>query len=389
MKMIQKSLLACTALIGFAVAAPATVIVDNTWPSGVYTNWNLPLESPWYYNSSTTNLYMGAVTNALILTNYDEASPTLVTGTRYFWTYFTTNATDLTLPLSYTNPISGDTNAVYGYPVDFEVGQMLTVTLTFSPSGVIVDSGTKGLRFGLMSYGTNTPQGRADRSTANISKSGTNVSGYSVELPLFANLTNNNMFSFRVRTNLSGISDSIDPLGKNTVFSSLGGGPSLTNVAGFLADSNYTFQFSISRYPTANMVSANISGPLAGVAQTNFSRAYMDTSGSNYFQFDAFLMRVDSSSLVADQLILKEFKVETTQLPPFSITSASFIDPNDFKLVWTSLSGQKYRIDSKSDLGAASWTSNDTVVATGNTTSWTNSGVGSISQQFYRVVNTP
>jgi hypothetical protein len=240
-----------------------------------------------------------------------------------------------------------------------------------------------------MSYGTNTPQGRADRSTANISKSGTNVSGYSVELPLFANLTNNNMFSFRVRTNLSGISDSIDPLGKNTVFSSLGGGPSLTNVAGFLADSNYTFQFSISRYPTANMVSANISGPLAGVAQTNFSRAYMDTSGSNYFQFDAFLMRVDSSSLVADQLILKEFKIETTQLPPFSITSASFIDPNGFKLVWTSLSGQKYRIDSKSDLGAASWTSNDTVVATGNTTSWTNSGVGSISQQFYRVVNTP
>jgi hypothetical protein len=400
MKILQKTLFTLTALFGLTLASQAAVVVDDTWSTSAYTNWNLPYQSPWYYNNSTTNLYLGAIENALVLTNFDESNFSLVTGTRQFWTYFTTNAPDMTVwGFSNTNGCSNATNAIYGHPVDIELGQMLTMTLRFSPSGFIQDTGSKGLRFGLLCYETNLPDGaltcttplfgRAARSTANISKSGTNVTGYLLDLALFANLTNNSMFSFRVRTNLNGIDDCKDVVGKTSTYLSMGGGPSLTNISGFQADQDYTFQWTVARYATANQVSAKISGPLAGVPMTNFSRAYLDNSGSNYHKFDTFMIRVDGSSLVADRLVLKEFKVETLLMPPFNITTAHAIDANNFRLIWESLAGQNYRIDSKDTLAAATWTSNATVTAAGTTTTWTNAGTSTASQRFYRVVNTP
>jgi hypothetical protein len=283
MKSLQKHVFAFASMFGFAMACQATVIVDDTWSTSAWTNWNLPYQSPWYYSPSTgvtDNRYIGAVTNSLVLTNFDESNFTLVTGTRHFWTYFTSNAPDMTVwGFSYTNGCSNATNAIYGHPVDLDIGQMLTVTLRFSPSGFILDSGTKGLRFGLLCYETNLPDwaltcttpyfGRAARNTANISKSGTNVTGYLLDIPLFANITNNNMFSFRVRTNINGLDDSKDVVGKTSTYMSMGGGPSLTNLAGFQADQDYTLQWSVARYATSNQVSANISGPLGGVALTN------------------------------------------------------------------------------------------------------------------------
>jgi hypothetical protein len=390
MRTPKSSLLLFAALFGFTLPSPAGVIVDDTWASGAYTNWNLPIQSPWYYNSSTTNLYMGVQPGALILTNFDESNLTLVTGTRYFWTYFTSNAPDLTVSgLSYTNQFSGATNIIYGYPVEIKPGEMITATLKFSPSGVIVDSGTKGLRFGLLEYGTNTPGGRAARSTANISKSGTNVTGYFLEIPLFVNLTNNNMFSFRVRTNLNGLGpDSGDPLGKTSVYQGLGGGPNFTNATGFVADTDYTLQFSVSRYATANQVSADLTGMINGFGAANVSRSYLDTSGSNYFQFDAFVMRVDTSSLVADRLVLKEFKVETSALPPIIIAGVK-PTADSFQLSWNSISGQKYQIQSTDSLTPSAWASNDTVVATGTTSTWAASGLTGVPSRLYRVVNTP
>lgn len=389
MKILKQTVLTLAAVLGFALASQATVIVDDTWSSATFTNWNLPTQCPWYYNGSSGNNFLGVETNALILTNYSS----VVSGTRYFWTYFTTNAPELTAVYgdgSVTNTVSNTTNSFYGYPVDIDVGQMAKVTLKFVPAGFIMDSlGSKGLRFGLLGYPTNAPAGRAARNTSNISKSGTNVVGYSCEIPLCANLTNNPLFSFRVRTELNTLTDSGDPLGKNSVYTSLGAGPDVSLIPGFQLDQEYTLEFSVGRYPSANVVSANISGPFAGVALTNFSRSYTDTSGSNYHTFDAFLVRVDSAWLVTDFLIFKEFKVETLPLPPFSITSAHAIDSDNFRLIWPSLSGQKYRVESTENLTAPSWTPSGTVTATGNTTTWTNTGISGINSRFYRVVNAP
>jgi hypothetical protein len=391
MKTTHSPLLALAAMLGFTMAAQAAVIVDDTWATGSYTNWSLPDQSPWYYNASGGNLYYGCENNSLILTNYGPG----VTGTRNFWTYFTTNDPAMTAVYgdgSVTNSVSNTTNSFYGQLVDIGVGQQLTVTLRFIPSGFLYnDIGAKGLRMGLMGYGTNAPTGRATRNTTNISKSGTNVTGYLLEIPLCLNWTNNPVFDFRVRTNLNGMADSIDPLGKTSTYFTLGAGPRLTNVTAFTLDQEYTLHWSVERWATANRISADISGPLAGVASTNFSRSYTDTSGTNgnWHAFDHFQFRVDSSVPVTDRLILKEFKVETSPLPPFNITTAHPIDANNFRLIWDSLTGQKYRVESKDDLNAASWTSNVTITATGTSTTWTNTGLSAISDRFYRVVNTP
>jgi hypothetical protein len=398
MKTLKLGLCACAALFGCLLSSPATVIVDDIWSTGVWTNWNLPNQSPWYYKPEskvTDNRYIGAVPGALIMTNYSSG---LVSGTRHFWTFLTTNAPELTVwGFTNTNGCSNATNAIYGYPVDLDYGQMLTMTLRFSPSGVIMDSGTKGLRLGLLYYETNLPDGalsaaspfyfgRCPRNTSNITKSGTNVTGYTLEIPLFANL-NNNLFSFRVRTNLNGAAESADPIGETIVYGSLGGGPTLVG-SGFQPDQDYTLTWSIARYGSSNQVSATLSGPLLGVPFTNFSRAYLDGFGCNWHKFDTFVIRVDTSYPVCDQLVLKEFKVEVLPLPPFNIVTAHRIDADNFRLVWESLDGQSYRVESKADLTAPTWTSNATVAATGTTTTWTNTGTAGAPKRFYRIVNT-
>ena len=121
---------------------------------------------------------------------------------------------------------------------------------------------------------------------------------------------------------------------------------------------------------------------------TNFTRSYMDTSGSNYHKFDCFMMRDDTSSPVVDNLILNEFKIETLPIT-FNITTIHPLSSDQVQLIWDSVAGQNYQIQSKDDLGAASWTSNATVSATGTSATWTNNGLSSITRRYYRVVNTP
>jgi hypothetical protein len=74
---------------------------------------------------------------------------------------------------------------------------------------------------------------------------------------------------------------------------------------------------------------------------------------------------------------------------PFGITSLLFILPDQLAMSWNSVSNTVYQIQSQESLNAGSWTTNDIVVATGATTSWTNTGVSSIPQRFYRVVIGP
>src|SRR5689334_17576143 len=93
------ALLAC---FNLATHARAAVMIDDTFADADRKNWNLPNDSPWYSWTSGTNAFIGIETNNLFCTN-------LVGVTRYFWTYFTSNAPELTIP--FTDGVTG-TNLV-------------------------------------------------------------------------------------------------------------------------------------------------------------------------------------------------------------------------------------------------------------------------------------
>ena len=87
-RQILFAFLACSSLATFGRGA---VVIDDTFADADRKNWNLPNESPWYSWTSGTNAFIGVDTNNLYLTN----TPGI---TRYFWTYFTSNAPELTIP---------------------------------------------------------------------------------------------------------------------------------------------------------------------------------------------------------------------------------------------------------------------------------------------------
>jgi hypothetical protein len=395
MKNLHHLLLTLTAMFGSALIGHATIIVDNTWADGIRTNWNLPAASPWYTWTTGSQGFMGVETNALYCTN-------TVGVTRYFWTYFTSNAPELTIPYlggSVTNTMSNNTNAYYGYPVDIDPGQMVQVTLKFMLSDVLPsDNNVKPVRLGLLDYDTNNVvgawQGRVIRDTSNITKSGTNVTGYRINLPMFQSYPGNALLGFLWRSSSATNSDDCkDPLGKDSVWTSLGSGPSLTNWTGFQAMVPYTLVWSIARYAASNVLTATLSGAAFtnldyGTNATSFTHEEIDDSGTNWHRFDSCLIRFDTQGIAADVFIINEFKVEV--LPaPLSITLADRINADNFRLRWTSYPNFNYQVQSKDDLNASSWTTYDTVTATTHATTWTNTGTTGISQRFYRVVNTP
>ena len=389
-RLLMKNLLRITLLLLIVLSAWRSdaqftnTILDDTWADGTFTNWNLPTGSPWWYGfSTTTNIYIGSATNSMFLTNYPP------TGTKAYWTYFTTNAPDLTVHVATTNIISNSTNLLFGHPVTLAEGETLMVSFQFIPSGEMIDNGSSGVRFGLLSY-DHADSGRCARNSANISKSGTNVTGYRVQIPMYTNWVGNSIIALHVRTNLTGNTDAMDPMGKATDWLSLGASPGETNVPGFVDGGTYTLDFSVTHYSTSNIISSTISGPMAGVPFISFNRTTSDAA-SNYFKFDCFMIRVDTSFLAADLFTVKEFRVQkiSTTLPPFSITSVSLPGSDQFALTWQSFSGQNYQVQSKDSLTAAIWNTNATVTATGTTTAWTNSGLAGIAQRFYRVVATP
>jgi hypothetical protein len=386
MKALQKSLLTLAALFGFSLAGQATVIVDDTWASGQYTNWNLPSQCPWYYYDSLTNLYMTATPGNLWCTNYDEATG-VISGIKYWWTYFTTNDPALTVPMTppgTTNQFSNNTNMYYGHPIDIQPGQMIKITLSFIPKVALMDA-TK-TRFGLLSY-DNAPFGRAARSSKMFGKSGTNVPGYYMQPTLQAQWPGNNIIAFRCRTNLNeSAGKSADPIGNDVCFSEMGSGPGITNVTGFLLDNQYTLQWTIARYAASNVLTGTISGALAGVAFTNITESRVDLTGTNWHKFDCFCIRVDGSYPSPNVLVLKEFKAEV--LPIDFTVAGDRINKDSYRLTFPSWPGFTYQTQSKDDLNAVPWSTLDTFTATAHTTQWTNFGTTGIDSRFYRVVNT-
>jgi len=394
MKCAKRILLVPTLMVGFALSGYSTVIVDNTWASGTRTNWSLPGgESPWFSDSSSTfNLavltdYFGTGTNALCVTNYPAGS------IRNFWTYFTTNSSELTVPFgdgSTNNPATGNTNKVYGHPVEVAVGQKLVVTMVLSPS-TVSPSGSSYVRFGLLNYENAQDYGRPARDNNIFKSSGTNVTGYRFGVAMYQNFAadpGQTTLGFLVR--MPTALDAGEPLGKTGPWYSLGSGARKISEPGFQEGGEYKMEFTVARYTeSSNLLSAQVTG----TGGLNLETSQPDTSGSNYYRFDTFAMRTDAAAAGAYLYYVKQFKVELVPLAasmePFSITAQGFITSDQFSLTWDSVASKVYQVQSRALLGTGDWTTNATVTATDASTSWTNTGLSGVLQRYYRVVNTP
>ena len=395
MKYLHHLLLTLTALFGSALIGHATIIVDNTWADGIRTNWNLPAESPWYSwttGSSPAQYFIGVETNALHLTNAAGV-------TRLFWTYFVSNAPDLTIPFlggTVTNNISNDTNAYYDHLVTLDIGRAIVVTMQFTLADVLDSSANnKVVRFGLLDYGTNNVGGSSNgcvlRDTSQITKSGVGVVGYRVDVPIWQSFANQSLLGFRYRTNNPA---TVDPIGDNAAWSgTVGAGPTLTNWTGFLPNTTYTLTFGVYRYATTNVLAGTLSGGsftnLDTLAVTNFfSYSANDTSTSNYWKFDNFLIRFDTQGICTSLFTIKEFKVETLPVN-FPITVVDKFNADSCRLKWDTIRGQNYQVQYKTDLSDPTWLPIETLNATTTTITWTNTGLTGVGQRFYRVANTP
>ena len=122
----------------------------------------------------------------------------------------------------------------------------------------------------------------------------------------------------------------------------------------------------------------------------DLSFSQLDSTPMSSWRFDAFGVRANTAATSADNFNFSRFLVEVLDTaPPFRITSITKPTVAEAVVTWDSIPAKKYQIQSRLALNSGNWTTNATVTATGISTSYTNSGLGAIPTQFYRVVATP
>jgi hypothetical protein len=83
------------------------------------------------------------------------------------------------------------------------------------------------------------------------------------------------------------------------------------------------------------------------------------------------------------------FVFETPVLPPFQILSVSLLDADSIKIIWESSPAAVYEIQTRDTLASTNWTSLGMVTSASTTTSFTNAGVATNVERFYRVGRLP
>lgn len=346
------------ALFGLTSASRAVVIVEDTWADASRTNMPISSSNTVWYSSTASSLLVE--TNFMLGTN--------ITSARLWVGYFT------------DDPAS---------PVTLAPGQMIKVTLVFTPTNVAqwTGSGTqRGLRFGLLNYADGGTR-LTDDSFSSSGGNGANVTGYMLNLSFYTNFSTETPMEIRVRTNLA----SANLIGATADYLSLGSGPCcLSNQPGFSSGTTYTLEFIVAR---TNATDVGVRTRIFGADQ-DLSFEVMDTSGFASNRFDAFAIRPNNLANAADHFTFSRFTVEvlpiSVPLPPFSITSIERLSPSEVKVTFESVPGQTYVLESRDQVGSGAWVTNATTTATGTTTSLTNTGIPpGVTQRFYRVGRTP
>jgi hypothetical protein len=151
----------------------------------------------------------------------------------------------------------------------------------------------------------------------------------------------------------------------------------------FLAGTNYILVFTVAR---TDVNSVDFTTAISG-GGTNWTFTSTDTNYA-YHRFDAFAIRPNSLETAANSFVFPEFKVEVVQsgIAPFNITSVRSQAPTSVVVTWQSVSGITYQVLSTPALNPSSWTTNATVMATGTSTSYTNTPLSGATR-FFRVVS--
>jgi polygalacturonase len=234
-----------------ALKIPATLILDDTWSTGVRTNQNPPTSSAWWTSSVGS---LAATNGNMTLTVGANAIETV--------TYFTT-----------------DSNSP---PIQLNIGDTLTATFKFIPSGIPqAGSSSQGFRFGLFDFadGNNSPL-RVSSDGFGSSSQGSSVAGYALFGKFYGKFSDATPIDIRKRINLSDTS----LLGTSGDFTSLAKDTLTTNgFGGFANLTPYSLQFVLQRTGLNSLViTITWSNMVTGAT---LSDSATDNSASN-FSFD-------------------------------------------------------------------------------------------------------
>ncbi|HTR41016.1 MAG TPA: immunoglobulin domain-containing protein [Pseudomonadales bacterium] len=249
------------------ISTNAATILDDTFADGTRNIQNLPTESAWYCSSgSSLTAAPGAMTLQM------GSSAILAT------TYFTTSANN---------------------PVSLNVGDTLSVNITYTFTSVAAINTSQGFRLALCHFGAS----RANADYNSNSGQGTNVEGYAVFQNMGINFNNTIPTSLMLRTNIPDKS----LLGTGNDWELLGAGPGSTNnFPGFTNNVPYTLQLSVQRTDVnAMQVTATWLNDVSGAT---LSTAVMDTSATN-FNFDGLGLRPLTAASTASGIIFNEVQV--------------------------------------------------------------------------------
>jgi hypothetical protein len=293
-------------------------------------------------------------------------------------------------------PVTAGSSLWLGYftdtnqpPVHLGIGRTLRITLPFIPNSFNSFTNNASLRMGVFDYADGGVRVTADGPAAGGSRgNGVGVRGYMLNLDFGTNFSVSSPLQLLVRNTLQ--DDNL--MGTVGDYASLGSGPAgggYSNAPAFQAGTQYTLVFSVARTAVS---SVNVSASITG-GGTNWSHSVTETNYA-YHRFDSFGIRPNSLETSADSFTFHQFIVEVLQsavaVPPFSLTSVQALAPGSVKLTWASVTGATYYLLSADSLSAPTWTTNATIVATGSSTSYTNSPIpGTVTQRYYRVLAPP
>ena len=284
--------------------------------------------------------------------------------------------------LGYFTPTNNPpTNNLPNLPVHLAVGSTMKLTIPFTPSDFNSFTNNSSLRFGLFDYADGGTRVVADDATAGGSAgNGNNVRVYMLSLDFGTNFTANSPQQLLVRN----ILNDNNLMGSSSDFMSLGSGPSgggFSNAPSFMAGTQYTMVFSVTRNDVNSVIITNSSTG----GGTNWTFSVTDTNFA-YHRFDAFGMRPNSLETSAGSFVVPNFKVEVLAGPavPTSINLTSVSrNGGNVTLAWNpNPSGTySYSVQRKLNLTDPSWTTltNGTPATTYTDTTATG------STGFYRV----
>jgi len=283
------------AVVAFAIlllttfAASAVTLLDDTFADGTRGNQSLPTDAAWFVSSASS--WKTAV-NALTVTNGGSA----ILGVTYFGANSST-------------------------PVSLNVGDTLTVAVTFTFTNVASQNGSQGFRFGVYNFAESTLSPRwATADLSGNSTQGSGVRGYSLFQNCGVTFNNSSPMDLRSRTNLA----SASLLGTTGDHKSLVTGPGNTNnFSGFTNGGQYTLQFILFRTNTTDMFVTATWQNLSGGATLSVSTL---DAGAATFNFDGIGFRPSSALTSATNITINEVRVDLTGAgtPP-----AISLDPHD------------------------------------------------------------